>query len=117
MCSNRFRGLLMKRRTALTALTTAALPGLNAFQSNPDRAHTAWVGQPFQRRQAVKPGMTRAVLLTVFREEGGISTGLRQTYVSQECPYFHVDVEFEAVGRPTRDSDGRVTLVKDDRDI
>jgi hypothetical protein len=60
--------------------------------------------------KAVKPGMTRADLLNVFETEGGLSTGLQRTYVYRECPYFKVDVEFDAVGRPARDDEGRVTL-------
>jgi len=61
--------------------------------------------------------MTREELMKVFRTEGGLSTGLHRTFVSRECPYFKVDVEFRAVGRPDRDSDGRVTLEEDARDI
>jgi hypothetical protein len=67
--------------------------------------------------EAVKPGMTRRDLLAVFTTEGGLSTGLRRTYVSRDCPYFKVDVQFKTVGRPGRDSDGRVTLQEDARDI
>ena len=67
--------------------------------------------------QSVKPGMTRKDLLAVFRTEGGLSTGLQRTYGSRDCPFFKVDVEFEPVGRPSRDSDGRVTLVQDERDV
>jgi hypothetical protein len=65
----------------------------------------------------IKPGMTRSQLLEVFTTEGGIATGLQRNFVSRECPYFKVDVKFNAVGRPNRDSDGRVTLVEgpDDR--
>ncbi|MEI9974358.1 MAG: hypothetical protein WDO73_21310 [Ignavibacteriota bacterium] len=62
-------------------------------------------------------GMTRHALLTVFAREGGLSTGLRRTFVSRDCPYFKVDVDFKAVGRPDRDRQGRVTLVEDDRDL
>ena len=61
--------------------------------------------------------MTREELMKVFRTEGGLSTGLHRTFVSRECPYFKVDVEFRAVGRPDRDSDGRVTLEEDARDV
>ena len=32
-------------------------------------------------------------------------------------PYFKVDVEFQAVGRPDRDENGRVTLVEDSQDL
>jgi hypothetical protein len=66
--------------------------------------------------QTIKPGMTRKELLLVFTTEGGLSTPLRRTFVSRDCPYFKVDVEFEAVGRPSRDSDGRVTMVEGDQD-
>jgi len=40
-----------------------------------------------------------------------------RTYVSRNCAYFKVDVEFQAVGRADRDTDGRVTLQEDARDI
>jgi hypothetical protein len=76
-----------------------------------------WVARTLQKMQTIQPGMTRRDLLTVFTTEGGLSTGLRRTYVSQECPYFKVDVEFEAFGRANRDKDGRVTLVEDERDV
>jgi hypothetical protein len=61
--------------------------------------------------------MTRDALYQVFTTEGGLSTGLQRTFVSRDCPYFKVDVEFKAVGRPDRDGDGRVTLVEDGRDL
>jgi hypothetical protein len=50
--------------------------------------------------------MTRKDLLRVFTTESGISTALRRTFVDRDCPYFKVDVEFTAVGRPNRDRDG-----------
>jgi len=54
--------------------------------------------------ETVKPGMTRWDLLHVFRTEEGVPnrrevglTGLRETFVSQDCPYFKIDVEFKRV--------------------
>jgi hypothetical protein len=79
--------------------------------------HREWVAQALQKMQTIQPGMTRKDLLEVFTTEGGLSTGLWRTYVSQECPYFKVDVEFDAVGRPNRDQEGRVTLIEDGRDV
>jgi hypothetical protein len=79
--------------------------------------HVAWVAQGLKRMQTIKPGMTRQALLTAFTTEGGLSTGLQRTFVSRDCPYFKVDVEFQAVGRPNRDGNGRVTLVEDGQDI
>lgn len=76
-----------------------------------------WVRDTLAKMESIRPGMTRNELMKVFRTEGGLSTGLRRTFVSRECPYFKVDVQFRAVGRPDRDSDGRVTLEEDARDI
>jgi hypothetical protein len=79
--------------------------------------HVAWVAQALKRMQTIKPGMTRQTLLTVFTAEGGLSTGLQRTFVSRDCPYFKVDVEFQAAGRPNRDGNGRVTFGEDGQDI
>jgi hypothetical protein len=79
--------------------------------------HEVWVGRTLEQMEGIKTGMTREDLLRIFRTEGGLSTGLHRTFVSKDCAYFKVDVEFEAVGRPERDSDGRVTLQEDPRDI
>jgi hypothetical protein len=67
--------------------------------------------------QTIKPSMTRETLLTVFTTEGGVYTGLQRTFVSRDCPYFKVDVEFLAVGRPNRDGNGTVTLIEGSQDI
>ncbi len=88
-----------------------------ADEKRPSRDHVAWVGEALKRMETIKPGMSREALLTVFTTEGGLSTGLQRTYVSRDCPYLKVDVEFQAVGRPERDIDGRVTIVEDSRDI
>src|SRR5207245_3207432 len=68
-----------------------------------------------EKIETIKPGMTREDLLSVFTTEGGLSTGLHRTFVSRDCHYFKVDVEFEAVGRPNRDEEGRTTLDEDSR--
>jgi hypothetical protein len=67
--------------------------------------------------QTIKPGMTREALLKVFTTEGGLSTGLQRTFVSRDCPFFKVDVEFQAVGRSNRDGNGRVSLVESSQDV
>ena len=76
-----------------------------------------WVATALQRMQSIQPGMTRHDLSEVFATEAGLSNGLQRSYVSKDCPYFKVDVEFEPFGRPSRDGQGRVTLVEDDRDV
>ena len=67
--------------------------------------------------QTIMPGMTREVLYRVFTTEGGLSTGLQRTFVSRDCPYFKVDVEFQAIVSPDRDKNGWVTLVEDGKDL
>lgn len=54
--------------------------------------------------KTIKPGMTRDALLHVYKTEGGVYTGLHRTFVSRDCPYFKVDVDFLAFGRPERDA-------------
>jgi hypothetical protein len=98
----------MKKWTLIT-LTVVALAfvlTLPAFSKQGDkeaqrqeaRKHTEWVAKSLKEMQTVKVGMTRADLLKVFEEEGGISTRTQQTYVYRGCLYFKVDVTFEPVG-------------------
>jgi len=82
-----------------------------------DAEHTQWVASVLRWTYEIKVGMTRGNLLKVYTTEGGLSTGTRRTYVLKGCPYVKVDVEFKPVGRPERDTEGRITLVEDDRDI
>jgi len=114
---------MFRQLLALAFLSSAAITGL-IFHSTPRlgrgpsaQDHVAWVAQVLIQIQTIKPGMTRTDLLKVFTTEGGLSTGLRRTFVSRDCPYFKVDVEFEAVGRPSRDAGGRITLFERSRDI
>jgi hypothetical protein len=61
--------------------------------------HIDWVAGALKRMQTVNVGMTRDDLLKVFGMEGGLSTRSHRTFVSRDCPYFKVDVEFRTVGR------------------
>ena len=95
-------------------LTVSIVP---AHRPQKSQRQTEWIASRLKEMQQIKVGMTRADLLKVFTTEGGLSTGLNRTYVYRECPYIKVDVEFEAVGRPARDADGRVTLVEANEDV
>ena len=114
----------MQRRAMFQLLAGAAIGGGNALFASPSngkdhasRNHVAWVTEVLKSMQSIMPGMTREALYRVFTTEGGLSTGLQRTFVSRDCHYFKVDVEFQAVGRPDRDESGRVTLVEDGKDI
>ena len=79
--------------------------------------HREWVGDELKKMETIKPGITRERLLEIFTTEGGTSTSLQRTFVSRDCPYFKVEVTFEAVGRPRHDDEGRVSLEEDRRDV
>jgi hypothetical protein len=98
-------------------LLLLANSALQAQRPQSSQDQTEWVANSLKEMQKIRVGMTRADLLKVFRTEGGLSTGLNRRYVYRECPYIKVDVEFEPVGRPARDKEGRVTLVEARGDI
>jgi hypothetical protein len=100
---------------SLVVLAACSSPPKARDSDTPD--HVAWVVGALKQMQTVRPGMTRANLVEVFRTEGGLFTGLRRTYAYRGCPYVKVDVEFQAVGRPPRDQEGRVTLVEAPNDV
>ncbi len=110
---NKFASMIAVSLFALL-LTVSVLP---AQSSQQEQGQTAWIANSLKKMQKIKPGMTRADLLEVFTTEGGLSTRLRRTYVYRECQYIKVDVEFEPVGRPARDAEGRVTLVEANEDV
>jgi hypothetical protein len=102
-------GSLLIAQNAVRATVT-----VNQAASSLD--HVTWVGQALERMEMIRPGMTRRDLVVVFTTEGGISSRLHRTFVSRECPYFKVDVEFEAVG-PSVDANSRAIHEEDERDI
>lgn len=112
----------MQRRELCIFIASATIAAVTTSeasqaQTKPSQEHVAWVLEVLTRMKTIKPGMTRKELLTVFTTEGGMYTGLWRTFVSRDCPYFKVNVEFEAVGRPGKDAEGRHTGVEDDRDV
>jgi hypothetical protein len=93
------------------------LPKATAQTSTTAEDRNNWIAGVINKTSKIKPGMTRADLLTAFEGDGGIATGLRRTYILRDCPYIKVDVEFETVGRPARNSAGQVTSVENDNDL
>ena len=85
-------------------------PAQSASSDPCKQDHAAWLTQVLEKMESIKQGMTRWDLLHVFRteegvrpmfrKEGGPPTGLRETFVSQDCPYFKIDVEFKPVVIP-----------------
>src|SRR5579883_1367046 len=110
------------RRSALllcAGLMGGMLPQVSGLQAQSGTAgsHVAWVGEVLKRMLTIQPSMTREALLKVFTTEGGISTRLRRTFISRDCKYFKVDVDFRAVRGPYSDDQGRVAPTEDPRDL
>lgn len=91
--------MLHRRLVAVIALATLIMSqSIGAHpprQTDVDRQHAAWVIECLIRMQTIKPGMTRADLFKVFREEGGLYSDVEGHYVLRECPSFKVDVVFD----------------------
>ena len=109
----------MTRMTAtLLSLFILLIPlSASSQMSRETREHTEWIAERLREMNTIEVGMTRGELLSIFMTEGGLSTRLMRTYVNRRCPYMKVDVEFEPVGRPAYDAEGRVTLVESDEDL
>jgi|SRR5947209_15292046 len=96
---------LLLTTSALTALAFAlTLPAFSNQNKKEARGlqavreHQEWVQKSLTEMETIRVGMTRADLLKVFVEEGGISSRTTETFAYRECPYFKVNVQFEPVG-------------------
>lgn len=114
---------MIRRLFVLLLLSIIAIGGSASFRPTQSASsepcaqdHEVWLTHILEKMEPIKPGMTRMDLLKVFKTEGGLSTGLRRTFVSRECPFFKVVVEFKAVARPDSDNAGFATLSEDNRD-
>jgi len=112
---------MIQRLFVLLLLSIIVIGGSASFRpaqsANPEpcaQNHEAWLKQVSEKMGTIKPGMTRWDLLKVLRTEGtprrmfrmGGQTSiqvLRESFVSQDCPYLRIDVEFEPVAVPNRD--------------
>jgi hypothetical protein len=120
----------MTRRLMVLVVLSIIVIGLSAsFQPTqsaipqpcaPD--HEAWLAQIFEKMESIKPGMTRAALLQIYRTEGGRRRGLPparlpRTFVNRDGPQFRIDVEFKSVAEPDDVNPSFATSVEDNRDI
>jgi hypothetical protein len=91
----------MRKFTAFCLMVLASASILmsqaSVGRSQEEQGHVKWVEASLREMETIKVGMTRADLLKVFMEEGGISTRTQRTYVYRHCSYFKVTVEFKPV--------------------
>ena len=118
---------MVQRRFVLLLLSIIVIGGSASFRpaqsANPERCaenHEAWLKQVSEKMETIKPGMTRWDLLKVLRTEGtprptfriggGPPPILRESFVSQDCPYLRIDIEFS--GRDDVNQDVIVKISK-----
>lgn len=100
--------LTLKRVPSRVAIQEVPLPLKDQLLSNPliTQKQIAAAGTAVARLRTLRPGMTRAQLLRVFGEEGGISTANQRTYVYPLGPDVNgrygwcIKVNAEFVSRP-----------------
>jgi hypothetical protein len=63
--------------------------------AKPPAEYTQWIADSLREIQSLKPGMTRADLLKIFEEEGGLSTRFERRYAYRDCPYIKINVKFD----------------------
>jgi hypothetical protein len=103
---------MIQRRFVLLLLSIIVIVGFTPFRpaqsASPEpcaQNQEAWLKQVSEKIETIKPGMTRWDLLKVlrtdgpprprFRTGGGPPQVLRESFVSQDCPYLKIDVEFD----------------------
>lgn len=102
---------MIQRLFVLLLLSVIVIGGAASFRpaqsANPEpcaQNHEAWLKQVSEKMETIKPGMTRWDLLKVLRTDGtprrgfriggGLPQVLRESFVSQDCPYLRIVVEF-----------------------
>ncbi len=80
------------RKTAITLVmllfVVASIISAQSFRdARKSEENTKWISDSLREMKTIEVGNTRADLIKVFTTEGGLSTGLRQTYVYRNCPF------------------------------
>jgi hypothetical protein len=77
----------------LSLLTTLSLA--TQGQSEREQAHKLWLTQRYAEAISIEPGMSRADLLRVFDEDGGLQRIPATRYLLKSCRMIKIEVEFE----------------------
>ena len=82
-------------------------------QSSDDKAHQQWLEARYKEATSVQAGMTRADLMKLFVEDGGIQTIPARRYVLKSCYLIQIDVTFDGPSRADRTvPDGELKIVE-----
>jgi len=63
-------------------------------QSPENKAHQQWLEERYKEATSIKPGMTRADLLKLFMEDGGLQEIPARRYVLKSCNLIQIQIKF-----------------------
>ena len=64
-------------------------------QDEQEQAHRQWLNELYTEATSIKPGMSRADLLRVFEEDGGLQRIPATRFLLKRCRMIKVEVEFD----------------------
>ena len=64
-------------------------------QTANDQTHQQWLEERYNQATSIKAGMTRADLLKLFEEDGGLQTIPAGRYVLKSCRLIQIEVKFD----------------------
>jgi len=79
-------------------------------QGEQEEAHRQWLNEMYTEATSIKPGMSRADLLRVFEEDGGLQRIPATRFLLKRCRMIKVEVEFDT-------KYGRMYKEKSDEDL
>ncbi len=91
-------------------LVVAGAQRFTQIQDAGEKAHQQWLEARYKEATSIRPGMTRADLLKLFGQEGGIQTPTSQRYVLKSCSLIHIDVKFDKYDAANRQRDDSVRI-------
>jgi len=79
------------------------------------QAHEPWLEERYKEATSIKTGMTRADLLKLFEEDGGLQSIPAGRYVLKSCHLIQIEVKFDTKYgvnyRPTPDENLKIVEV------
>ncbi|HYV23635.1 MAG TPA: hypothetical protein VE969_00250 [Pyrinomonadaceae bacterium] len=64
-------------------------------QNADDKAHQQWLEARYKEAASIQPGMTRAELMKLFIEDGGMQMNPVSRYVLKSCYLIKIEVKFD----------------------
>jgi hypothetical protein len=79
----------------ITGLLVVIGAGSSPVAQSPDvKAHRQWLEDRYKEATSIRPGMTRADLMKLFMEDGGLQEIPARRYVLKSCNLIQIQVKF-----------------------